>query len=61
MQKVTVSIIIVYFSGWKDFAKCLQSTRKHNSDYSFEVIIVNNGAEIIENKIKKILQIFFCG
>lgn len=55
MQKVTVSIIIVYFSGWRDFEKCLQSIKHHNSKYLFEVIVVNNGHELIQNKIKKIL------
>ncbi len=55
MPKITVSIIIVYFSGWKDFEKCLQSIKLYRSKYLSEVIIVNNGRKPIKNKILKIL------
>jgi GT2 family glycosyltransferase len=55
MQKITVSIIIVYFSGWKDFIKCLQSIKLQKSQYKFETIVINNGHELIKDKLKKIL------
>jgi GT2 family glycosyltransferase len=55
MSKVDVSIIIVFFSGKQKLLECLKSIKNHKSNYSLEVIVVNNGAEQIEQDVNRIL------
>ena len=52
ISKIDVSIIIVFFSGKEKLLECLGSIKNHKSNYSLEVIVVNNGVEKIESDIK---------
>lgn len=55
VRNVTVSIIIVFYNGIEALKKCLSHIRKYPPDFSYEVIVVNNGEEKIETIVKKIL------
>jgi len=52
ISKIDVSIIIVFFSGKEKLLECFESIKNHKSNYSLEVIVVNNGVEKIESDIK---------
>lgn len=50
-----VSIVIVFYAGIENLLKCLGSIKRQHTKYSYEVIIVNNGKESIDEDIRKIL------
>jgi O-antigen biosynthesis protein len=53
MQKVDVSIIIVFFDGWENLKTCLSSIASQKTHYTFETIIVNNGNEDIQKNLAR--------